>query len=124
MTGSGRLLLLRRGGGLWGVAHAAVQEVSRRGRGYRVRLTPEGEGGAGHELAADAVVGVVDGLAVRPAGGVLAHYWSEAAGGLAVHGTTPLVVVDPERPPAFLRADRDQDQETEVDDGNGGPAEN
>jgi hypothetical protein len=80
-----------------------------------VRLTPEGEGGDDRELAADAVVGVVDGLAVRPAGGVMARYWSEPAGGLAVHGTTPLVVVDPERPPRFLRAPRTE--ETEGDDG-------
>lgn len=106
MSDAGRLLLLRRGGGLWGVDHAEVREVSRRGRGYRVRLTPEGEGGAGHELAADAVVGVVDGVAVRPAGSVMARYWSEPAGGLAVYGTTPLVVVDPRRPPSFLRDDQ------------------
>ena len=118
MSGPGRLLLLRRSGGLWGVAHAAVREVSRRGRGYRVRLTSDGEGG-GHELAADAVVGVVEGVAVRPAGGVIARYWSEPAGGLAVHGTTPLVVVDPERPPSFLRSDQE-----EVDDADGRPAEN
>jgi hypothetical protein len=124
VSGPGRLLLLRRGGGLWGVAHAAVREVSRRGRGYRVRLTPEGEDGDDRELAADAVVGVVDGLAVRPAGGVMARYWSEPAGGLAVHGTTPLVVVDPERPPSFLRADAGEDLETEVDDGDGRSAEN
>ncbi|HSL85189.1 MAG TPA: hypothetical protein VLF66_20640 [Thermoanaerobaculia bacterium] len=122
MTGPERLLLLRRGGGLWGVAHAAVAEVSRRGRGYRLRLIPAGEGGAGCELAADAVVGVADGVAVRPAGGVLAHYWSEAAGGLAVHGTTPLVVVDPERPPSFLRADRESEETEESDHGDGRPA--
>lgn len=121
MTGSERLLLLRRGGGLWGVAQAAVAEVSRRGAGYRLRLIPAGEGGAGQELAADAVVGVADGMAVRPAGGVLARYWNEAAGGLAVYGTTPLVVVDPERPPSFLRVD-EESEETEVDDGDGRPA--
>lgn len=108
-----RLLLIRAAGGLWGVAHAAVVEVARRGRGYRLRLSGE------RELAADEVVGVVAGVAVRPAGGVMSRYWSEPAGGLAVCAATPLVVVDPERPPSFLRPD----SETEVSDGDGGPTE-
>jgi len=110
MSGGGeRLLLLRSAGGLWGVAQAAVREVARRERGYRVRL--EGE----HDLHADDVVGVVEGVAVRPAGGAISRYWSEAAAGLAVHAATPLVVVDPERPPRFLRVPRTE--ETESDDG-------
>lgn len=123
MSDRGRLLLIRRAGRLWGVAHEAVREVARRGRGYRVRLTPEGKGGAGHELDADGVEGVIEGATVRPAGGVMALYWSEPAGGLAVHGTTPLVVVDPERPPSFLRSAADRD-DTEVDDGDRRQAEN
>jgi hypothetical protein len=107
MSGGGeRLLLLRSGGGLWGVDQAAVREVARRERGYCVRLAGE------HDLHADDVVGVVEGVAVRPAGGAISRYWSEAAAGLAVHAATPLVVVDPERPPRFLRVD-----ETESDDG-------
>lgn len=113
-----RLLLIRRSGGLWGVAHAAVREVARQGEGYRVRLTPEGREGGAEELAADDLVGVAEGISVRPAGGVMARYWSEPAGGLAVHGATPLVVVDPGRPPSFLRGDRESD-ETEVDHGDG-----
>jgi len=93
-----RLLLLRGAGGLWGVPQAAVREVARRERGYRVRLAGE------HELLADDVVGVVDGVPVRPTGAAVERYWSEVAAGLAVHAATPLVVVDPERPPRFLRA--------------------
>lgn len=112
-----RLLLIRRSGGLWGVTHAAVREVARRGKGYRVRLTPEGEGEGGAELAADVLVGVVEGVAVQPAGGVMARYWSEPADGLAVHGQTPFVVVDAERLPSFLK--RDTSEETEVDHGDG-----
>lgn len=108
--GGERLLLLRSAGGLWGVAQAAVREVARRERGYRVRLAGE------HDLLADDVVGVVEGVAVRPAGGAISRYWSEAAAGLAVHAATPLVVVDPERPPRFLRAP-DPVDETESDDG-------
>jgi len=97
-----RLLLLRRDGVLWGVAQSAVRAVGRpseHGGGYRLRVGSDG----GQELAADEVVGVVDGVPIHPAGGVMATFWSEPAGGLAVHGDTPLVVVDPERPPSFLR---------------------
>ncbi len=97
-----RLVLVRRDGVLWGISQAAVVAVERseehRG-GYRLWV---GSGG-GQELAADEVVGVVDDVAIHPAGGVLSRFWSEPAGGLAVHGDTPLVVVDPESPPSFLR---------------------
>lgn len=97
-----RLVLLRRGGTLWGVAESAVRTVGRpqeHGGGYLLRVGSGGE----QELAADEVVGVIDGVAVHAAGGVMSTFWSEPAGGLAVHGDTPLVVVDPERPPSFLR---------------------
>lgn len=116
-----RLLLIRRSGGLWGVTHAAVREVARQGEGYRVRLTLEGGEGEVEELAADDLVGVAEGISVRPAGGVMSRYWSEPAGGLAVHGATPLVVVDPGRPPSFLRGEGEprETDDTEVEDGDG-----
>lgn len=94
-----RLLLIRRGGILWGVAQARVRSVSRPeepGGAFRLRV-------ADLELAADEIVGVADGVPIYPAA-VVASFWSEAAGGLAVHGGTPFVVVDPERPPACLRS--------------------
>lgn len=93
-----RLLLIRRDGILWGLAESAVRSVGRPEghRGYRLRVGDQ-------ELAADEVVGVVDGVRIHPSGGVMSRFWSEPAGGLAVHGDTPLVVVDPERPPSFLR---------------------
>lgn len=97
-----RLLLIRREGTLWGVEQSAVRAVGRpgeHGAGYRLRVGKDG----GQELAADEVVGVVDGVPIYPAGGVMSRFWSEPAGGLAVHGAIPLVVVDPERPPSFLR---------------------
>lgn len=107
MSGSGeRLLLLRRAGGLWGVAQAAVREVAPRERGFRVRLSGE------QELFADGVVGLVDGVPVRPAGGAFARFWGEPVAGLAVHAATPLVVVDPARPPRFLRSPQSEDKET------------
>lgn len=99
---STRLLLLRHEGVLWGVAQSAVSVVERpedHGGGYRLRVGGEG----GQELLADEVVGVIENVAIHPAGGVMATFWTEPAGGLALHGETPLVVVDPERPPSFLR---------------------
>lgn len=94
-----RLLLLRRSGGLWGVIQDEVRTVRGDGDGYTVLLAEE-------SLAADEVVGVVEGVAVRPAGGVLASYWGVASG-LAVWTGTPLVVVDTKRPPACLRPETD-----------------
>lgn len=110
MSGGG-LLLLRRAGHLWALDNGAVHSVERRegaAGGHRVRVGP----GGSYELTADHVVGVARDLAVRPAGAVLERYWTEPAGGLAVLGTTPLVVVDPERLPSFLRS-----EDTETTDG-------
>jgi hypothetical protein len=101
-------LLLRRGGGLWGVAHAAVRGLSRQGSGYRVEVGPR-------PLLADEVVGVVTGLRVRPAVAALRRFWPEAACGLAVHETGPLVIVDPASPPRALTAEL----EPSADEGDG-----
>lgn len=104
-----RMLLIRRDGTLFGVAQAAVRDVIRpsgRAARFRVRL-------AADELAADELVGVVDDLPVWPSGEVMARYWSETAVGLTVHAEVPMVVVDPARPPSFLRSD----EETEIADG-------
>lgn len=91
-------LLLRRGGVLWGIDNAAVAGLTRQGTSYRVSLN----GGA---LAADEILCVVDGLRIQPSA-ALCRFWPGAAAGvagLAVHGEQPLVVVDPQRPPAMLR---------------------
>jgi hypothetical protein len=94
-------LLLRRAGGVWGIANSAVDGLSRRGEGYRVAL---GEGA----LAADEVLGVVEDLRVRPAAPVLRRFWPEATAGVAVHAGLPVVVVDPGHPPAALRFVEDE----------------
>lgn len=96
--GAGRkgFLLLRRGGGLWGIASSAVDSLSRRDGAYRIGV---GE----NAILADEIVGVVDDLPVRPSAGVLGRFWGEPAAGLAIHGELPLVVVDPRRPPGALR---------------------
>jgi hypothetical protein len=89
-------LLLRRSGGLFGVASAAVLSLSRRGDCYRIEIAACG-------LFADEVVGVVDDLDVRPLSPLVRRYWPEPAGGWALHAGAPLVVVDPYRPPQTLR---------------------
>jgi hypothetical protein len=89
-------LLLRRAGGVWGIANSAVDGLSRRGAGYRIAI---GDGA----LAADEVLGVVADLRVRPAAPVIRRFWPEALAGVAVHGDLPVVVVDPGHPPAALR---------------------
>ena len=90
------LLLLRRAGGLWGIANAAVEGLARDGAGYRVTA-----GGAA--LAADEILGVVTDLRVVPAAPALRRFWPEEPAGVAVHAGVPLVVVDPRRLPAALR---------------------
>jgi len=91
-------LLLRRAGGLWGIASAAVDGLACQDGGYRISL-------ATGTLAADEILGVVENLRVTPAAPVLRRYWPEALAGLAVHGRQPVVVVDPQRLPAALRPD-------------------
>lgn len=88
-------LLLRRAGGVWGIANAAVEGLARRGAGFRITA-------AGIVLVADEILGVVEELAVRPTAPVVRRFWPDAAAGLAVHGELPLVVVDPGRPPRAL----------------------
>jgi hypothetical protein len=92
-------LLLRREGGLFGVASADVLGLSRRGGTYRVEVAERG-------LFADEVVGVVENLDVRPLGLLVRRYWPESSGGgavgWAIHGGKPVVVVDARRPPRAL----------------------
>jgi len=109
-----RVLLMRRGGGLWGVFHDDVRTVTRGQDGYRIWLRDR-------DLAADEVLGIIEGLTVWPAGGALTEYWGERARGLAVHRATPLVVVDPDSPPSLFGNDgndaTDGKDATEISDG-------
>jgi len=85
-------LLFRRGGGLWGVASDEVVRVAPHAAGLAV------EAGA-TAFAADEVVGVVAGLAVRPLPLFVRRFWSEPGAGLALHAGEPLMIVDPRQPP-------------------------
>jgi hypothetical protein len=91
-------LLLRRGGGLWGIANSAVDGLARRGTDYRITI-------AGGVLAADEILGVVEDLRVWPLAPAVSRFWPQPAAGLAVHGREPVVVVDPAHPPAALWID-------------------
>jgi hypothetical protein len=93
---AGGFLLMRRAGGLWGIANGSVEGLARDGAGYRIAA-------GGESLAADEILGVVPDLRVVPAAPSLRRFWPEPSAGLAVHGGVPLVVVDPRRPPAALR---------------------
>jgi hypothetical protein len=95
VSGSRGFLLLRRAGGVWGIANAAVEGLAWKDGSYRLEV-----GGAA--LAADEILGVVEDLRVLPAL-VLRRFWTEVPAGLAVHGLLPVVVVDPDRVPAALR---------------------
>jgi hypothetical protein len=93
-------LLVRAAGGVWGIANADVDGLAARGTGYRISA-------CGEVLAADEILGVVEGLSVRPTAPVLRRFWSETPAGLAVYGRLPVVVVDPRYPPAALRLEED-----------------
>jgi hypothetical protein len=91
-------LLVRRCGGVWGIANSDVERLARDDEGYRIAV-------ASGEIAADAILGVVEDLAVRPPAPVLRRFWSESPAGVAVHGHQPVVVVDPRHLPDILRLD-------------------
>jgi hypothetical protein len=92
------VLVVRRGGATWAVAHQEVRGLARRGAGFEVLV-------AAGALTADEVLGVTADLRFQPAGGVLRRFWPEAARGLAVHGTLPLVLIDALAPPRSLLAE-------------------
>lgn len=105
-------LLLRRGGGLWGIANAAVDGLARRGVDYRITLGG-GIGDGGGDLVADEILGIVEELRIWPLAPVVSRFWPQPAAGLAVHGREPVVVVDPDHPPAALRGAEEGDRPEE-----------
>lgn len=114
-TTTGNYLLLLRDGGVWGVANGAVVGVGKRPRDYRVHVT-SGQGAA--ELIADQVLGVVEDLEVWPPSAVIRRYWPETFQGTAVHAGTPILLVDPERPPQTLTSEISQEGEASDESAN------
>lgn len=93
-------MLLRRAGGVWGVPNARVRTVRSTDGAYRVALEGEDE-----DLAADEIIGVVEDLDVVTSTSVLQRFWPEAVHGLAVYSGSPIVIVDPGRPPRLLKVE-------------------
>lgn len=108
------LLLLDRAGTLFGVDHAAVEGLARGEAGFRIGL-PSGV------LAADRVVGVARGLAVRTLPPVCRRFWPAAERGLCtgmtVYEGTPVVVIDPASPPELWGLTQGEAVDGEPDDG-------
>jgi hypothetical protein len=102
-------VVLERGGGLWGVAGSEVRDLSRHGVGMHLQV-------AGGELAAERILAVVPDLEVWPAPAAIGRFWPEAALGLAVYARRPVLVIDPERPPASLLAAVADGEGAEVED--------
>lgn len=91
-------LLLRRAGGVWGIANSDVDGLAAEDGGYRVSA-------GGEAIFADSILGVVAELRVHPPAPVLRRFWPETVTGLAVYERTPVVMVDPRHPPAILKLD-------------------
>jgi hypothetical protein len=108
---SGGFLVVRRGGATWAVAHQEVRGLARRGAAVEVTV-------AAGALAADEVLGVTTDLRLHPAGSVLRRFWPETARALAVHGTLPLVLIDPLAPPRSLLAEPPASAPSTPEEGN------
>jgi hypothetical protein len=98
-------LLLRRQGGVWGVANHLVTSLGRsaggdgvggNGAAYRV-------GTAAEPLAADEILGVAADLDVRRPARAVARWWPEGSDGCALWSGLPVAVIDPRHPPRALR---------------------
>lgn len=93
-------LLLRRGGGVWGIANERVTGLAKsggNGAAYQV-MTAEAP------LAADEILGVAAELTVRPPARAVARFWPAGSDGCAVWSGLPVALVDPLDPPRALRA--------------------
>ncbi len=110
MTPPRGYLLLRRGGGVWGIESERVTGLARcadegadaaaGGAAYRVAT-------AAAPLAADEILGVAADLDVRRPAQAVARWWPAGSDGCAVWSGMPVAVVDPLDPPRALRFDSD-----------------
>jgi hypothetical protein len=91
---SPELVVVRRAGALWGVPAAAVAGVERSPEGVTVRL----EGG--HELRAEAVVGLSGEVTVRGLAGPVRRRAPAAVAGLALWHSEPVAVLGVASAPA------------------------
>ncbi len=95
-------LMLRRGGGVWGVESAAVTSLVRQERGERSAAAYR-VGTAGEPLAADEILGVAAELDVRRPARAVLRWWPAGSDGCALWSGLPVAVVDARQPPLALR---------------------
>jgi len=91
-------LLLRRGGGVWGIESDRVTGLAKSGDGAAYRVAT-----AALPLAADEILGVAADLEVRPPARAVARFWPAGSDGCAVWSGLPVALVDPLDPPRALR---------------------
>jgi hypothetical protein len=107
VSGRSGYLLLRRGGGIWGIANDQVTSLGREERGGDDHSRSAGAayrvGTDAAPLAADEILGVAADLAVFPPARAVARWWPAGSNGCAVWGGLPVVMVDARRPPLALR---------------------
>lgn len=97
MGGRSLWLVLRRGGCLWGIRSEHVRLVTGCGEGYCVVV-------GDRSLVADEVLRVHLDLNVRPVGPIVRGLAPPGSAGFGVCEHGPLVVIDPQCPPAVLAA--------------------
>lgn len=91
-------LIMRRGGGLWGVRHGSLRELTG-ARPQRLELE------SGETLLADELLSLASGLEARPFPRCLRRFFPETVFGLAVWKDRPVVLLEPgATPPALLAA--------------------
>lgn len=91
-------LILRRRGGLWGVPHGTLRELTGSSPD-RLELAD------GETLVADEVLAVTGGLEARPFPRCLRPYYPQTVFGMAVWQDRPLILLEPgATPPECLRA--------------------
>jgi len=117
VAGRGFLILSRKGV-LWGIENAAVAGLTRRRdrpgeashrAGFRIDV-------GGRPLAADQILGIVDGLRVWPVAPEVRRFCPGLAtgvSGMSVHGASPLLVVDSHQPPRLLWLDEGEGEGTD-----------
>jgi hypothetical protein len=97
------LVVLRRGGDLWGVARSAIRSFRHTGASVRVELDAS-------LMCADQIVGLVPRAEIHAAGALLRRFWPQPCLGLALFADRPVVVVDPAAPPLALCAQEGETQ--------------
>jgi hypothetical protein len=106
--GASAWLILRRGGGLWGVRHDTLRELAGSGSDRLPSSPPAPQGvlhlATGETLVADELLSLAAGLEARPFPRCLRRFFPETVFGLAVWRKRPVILLAPGAFPPCLRA--------------------